>query len=45
MKYISILVIIDIAKLTKVFYFEIVYRYNISNDIINNRNSIFIDIF
>ena len=39
------LIIIDIAKLTKVFDFEIVYRYNISNDIINNRDSIFISVF
>ena len=44
-KYISILSIIDIAKLTKVFHFEIVYRYNISDDIVNNRDFIFISVF
>ena len=36
---------IDVITLTKVFYNKIIYRYNISNDIINDRNFIFINNF
>ena len=35
-RYLFINITIDIAQLTKVFYFDIIYRYNILNDIINN---------
>ena len=45
MRYLSINIIIDIIALTKIFHIEIIYRYNILNDIVNNRGSIFINIF
>ena len=36
---------IDIAKLTKLFFEKIVLRFDMSTDIINDRNSLFINIF
>ena len=44
-KYLFMKIIIDIVTLTKVFYNEIIYRYNILNDIVNNRGFIFINNF
>ena len=35
-RYLFMNIIIDITQLTKIFYFEIIYRYNILNNIINN---------
>ena len=44
-KYLFVNIIIDIAQLTKIFYFEILYYYNILNNIINNRDFILINNF
>ena len=44
-RYLIINTIINIAKLMKIFYIKMIYYYNILNDIINNKNSIFINIF
>ena len=44
-KYLFIKIIIDIVTLMKVFYNKIIYRYNILNNIINNRDFIFINNF
>ena len=44
-RYISITIKINVAKLAKIFYSNIIYRYNISYEIINNRDSIFISAF
>ena len=44
-RYISIIIKINIAKLANIFYSNIIYRYDISYDIINNRDLIFISAF
>ena len=44
-KYLFIKITIDIVTLTKIFYNKIIYRYNILNDIINDRDFIFINNF
>ena len=44
-KYLFIKIIIDVVTLTKVFYNEIIYRYNMLNDIVNDRDFIFINNF
>ena len=44
-KYLFIKITIDIVTLTKIFYNKIIYRYNILNNIINNRDFIFINNF
>ena len=44
-KYLFIKITIDIVTLTKMFYNKIIYRYNILNDIVNDRNFIFINNF
>ena len=44
-KYLFIIITIDVITLTKMFYNKIICRYNILNDIINNRNFIFINSF
>ena len=36
---------IDVVTLTKVFYNKIIYRYNILNNIVNDRGFIFINNF
>ena len=38
-------IIIDIVELAKVFYKEIVYRYNLLNSIISNKGSLFTSTF
>ena len=35
-KYLFIKIIINVVTLTKVFYNEIIYRYNMLNDIVND---------
>ena len=35
-KYLFIKITIDIVTLTKIFYNKIIYRYNISNNIVND---------
>ena len=44
-KYLFIKITIDIVMLMKVFYNKIICRYNILNDIVNDRNFIFINNF
>ena len=44
-KYLFIFIIIDIVALTKLFFVEIVYRYDMSYNIVNNRDFIFISVF
>ena len=44
-KYLFMFIIIDVAALTKLFFAEIVYRYDIPYDIVNDRGFIFINVF
>ena len=44
-KYISIIKTINIAKLTKMFFEKIVLRFNMSDDIMSNKEFIFINTF
>ena len=44
-KYFSIIIKIDIAKLAKVFHAKIIYYYDIFNKIISDRELIFINNF
>ena len=44
-KYLFIKITIDIVTLAKVFYNEIMCRYNMLNDIVNNQDFIFINNF
>ena len=44
-KYLFMKITIDVVTLTEIFYNEIIYHYNILNDIVNNRNFIFINNF
>ena len=44
-KYLFVFIIIDVVALTKLFFIEIVYRYDIFYDIVNNRDFVFISVF
>ena len=44
-KYLSMIIKIDAAKLTKLFFKKIVLHFNISADIVNNKDFLFINIF
>ena len=44
-KYLFMFIIIDAAALTKLFFAEIVYRYDIFYNIVNNRGFVFINVF
>ena len=44
-KYLFMKITIDVITLTKIFYNKIIYRYNILNDIVNDRDFIFINNF
>ena len=44
-KYISIIKKIDVAKLTKVFFEEIVLHFDMSNEIMSDRNFVFTNEF
>ena len=44
-KYLSVFIIIDVAKLIKLFFEKIVLRFDISVDIVNDKNFLFINIF
>ena len=44
-KYLFIKITIDVVTLTKVFHNKIIYRYDMLNDIVNNRDFIFINNF
>ena len=38
-------IIIDVVALTKLFFIKIVCRYNMSYDIVNDRDFVFISVF
>ena len=44
-KYLSMIIKIDVAKLTKLFFEKIVLYFDISADIINNKDTLFINVF
>ena len=44
-RYLSIIIKIDVAELAEVFHAKIVCRYEISNEIISDRGSVFISDF
>ena len=44
-KYLFVKITIDIVTLTKMFYNKIIYYYNMLNDIVNDRDFIFINNF
>ncbi len=44
-KYILIITRIDVAELTKVFFKEIILRFDMLINIISNRDSVFINAF
>ena len=44
-KYLFMFIIIDAAALTKLFFIKIVYRYDMSYNIINDRDFIFMNVF
>ena len=44
-KYLFMFIIIDAVALTKLFFVEIVYRYDMFYDIVNNRGSVFTNVF
>ena len=44
-KYLSMIIKIDVAKLTKLFFEKIVLHFDISADIVNDKNSLFINAF
>ena len=44
-KYLSIIIKIDVAKLTNVFFKKIVLHFGMSADIVNDKNFLFINIF
>ena len=44
-KYLFIFINIDVVALTELFFIKIVYRYDMFYDIVNNRDSVFINVF
>ena len=44
-KYLFVFIIIDAAVLTKLFFIEIICRYDMSYDIVNNRDFVFTSVF
>ena len=44
-KYLLIIIKIDVAKLTNVFFKKIVLHFDISTDIVNDKNFLFINVF
>ena len=44
-KYLFVFIIIDVVALTELFFIEIVYRYDMFYDIVNNRDFMFISVF
>ena len=44
-KYLFIFIIIDAAALTELFFIEIIYRYNMFYDIVNDRDFMFTNVF
>ena len=44
-KYLLIIIKIDVAKLTNMFFEKIVLHFNMSTNIVNNKNFLFINAF
>ena len=44
-RYLFMFIIIDAAALTELFFIEIVYRYDMFYNIVNNRDFVFISVF
>ena len=44
-KYLLIIIKIDVAKLTNVFFKKIVLHFNMSADIVSDKNFLFINVF
>ena len=44
-KYVLIIKKIDVAKLTKIFFEKIILRFDILNEIINDKKFVFINVF
>ena len=44
-RYLFMFIIIDAAALTKLFFIEIVYHYNMFYNIVNDRDFMFINVF
>ena len=44
-KYLSMIIKIDVTELTKLFFEQIVLHFDMSTDIINDKNSLFINVF
>ena len=44
-KYISTTIKLDVAKLTKIFFIEIVFKFDMLVDIMNDRKFVFINAF
>ena len=44
-RYISIIIKLDAAKLTKIFFIEIVFIYDMFEKIVSDRRSLFISVF
>ena len=44
-KYILIIKKIDVAELTKMFFEKVVLRFDISNEIVNDKKSVFTNVF
>ena len=44
-KYLSIIIKIDVAKLTNVFFEKIVLYFDMSTNIVNDKNILFINVF
>ena len=44
-RYLFMFIIIDVVALAKLFFIEIVYCYDIFYNIVNNRDSVFINVF
>ena len=44
-RYLFIFIIVDVVALAKLFFIEIVYRYDMFYDIVNDRDFMFISVF
>ena len=44
-KYLSIIIKIDAAKLTNIFFKKIILHFDMSTDIVNDKNFLFINVF
>ena len=44
-RYLFVFIIIDVAALTELFFVKIIYHYDMSYDIINDRDFMFTNVF